>query len=230
MDNDNKHDKGFFDDVAEMTRSAFAGAAGIKRDLMSFVKHHVEDMIRKMNFVRRDEFNALKRIVMQNQEELEKILSRPSAEPEEKARKEYKRPYSDNNEGARPYKPTGFKASSGNRSNYGRNKEADEEGSRRPYRASGSKTGSWEGTGAPRSRPRSEESGEGGRPARPYRPSGTKTGSWEGAGAPRSRPRSEESGERPARPYRASAGNKTKSPQSNPLGMPKKSESNEKTD
>lgn len=75
MDKHKKKDTGFFDDLSDMTKSAFSAAASMKRDLVHFVRTNVESMVKKMNFVQRDEFNEIKKNTIQNKKDLEKILS-----------------------------------------------------------------------------------------------------------------------------------------------------------
>ncbi len=60
-----KNNKNLFDDLSSMTKSAISGAINMKRELVSFIKEHVEQMIRGMNFVKREEFEALERIVLE---------------------------------------------------------------------------------------------------------------------------------------------------------------------
>jgi len=69
MNKDNK----FFDDISKIASSAFATAANIKREIGSYVKDHVEALVKKMNFVTKDEFDVLRKITSKAKQDLIEI-------------------------------------------------------------------------------------------------------------------------------------------------------------
>ncbi|ETO22023.1 putative histone H1/H5 family protein, HCT subfamily [Reticulomyxa filosa] len=69
MNKDNK----FFDDISKIASSAFATAANIKREISSYVKDHVEALVKKMNFVTKDEFDVLRKITSKAKQDLIEI-------------------------------------------------------------------------------------------------------------------------------------------------------------
>lgn len=88
MDKNNK----FFDDMTQLTKSAFAGAAGMKRDISNFIKDQVETILSNMNFVRGEEFESLKKSVIKLKSEIAELKSekkpkaKTKAEPKSKAK------------------------------------------------------------------------------------------------------------------------------------------------
>lgn len=62
-----------FDDVSKLANSALTSALNVKNELYNYIKQQVEILIKKMNFVTREEFNKVKKTVMANKAAIEKL-------------------------------------------------------------------------------------------------------------------------------------------------------------
>ncbi|MDZ5762448.1 putative membrane fusogenic activity protein [Candidatus Cyrtobacter comes] len=65
--------KDIFDSISKFTNSSISTISEMWKDLGVFVKNQVESTIKGMNFITRSEFEALKKLVIQNKIEIEKI-------------------------------------------------------------------------------------------------------------------------------------------------------------
>ncbi len=72
--------KDIFDSISKFTNSSIATISDLWKDLASFVKNQVESTIKGMNFITRSEFDALKKLVIQNKIEMEKIKGKTVTE------------------------------------------------------------------------------------------------------------------------------------------------------
>jgi BMFP domain-containing protein YqiC len=85
-----KKDNKIIDDLARLAGSTFAGAVNLKNDLSEYITNQVEKLIKSMDFIRRDEFEAIKKIAQENRSMLEK-LQKPKAPTNPKASKKTKK-------------------------------------------------------------------------------------------------------------------------------------------
>ena len=69
MQKDNK----FMEDMARLASGAAGGFMDLKRDMEAMVSASMEKLMRKMNFVTREEFDALQGMIAKCREEQEKI-------------------------------------------------------------------------------------------------------------------------------------------------------------
>lgn len=77
----NNHDS-TFSKLSKLAGSAFATANNAKNDLLQQIKQHVESMMNGMNFVKRDEFEVVKKIAVDNQIALKKLIKEPKPKQE----------------------------------------------------------------------------------------------------------------------------------------------------
>ena len=66
----------FFDDLAGVAGGAISAFAGLKEELGSLVKARVEETIRRLDLVRRDEFEAMAEIARRARETSEALEKR----------------------------------------------------------------------------------------------------------------------------------------------------------
>ncbi|MCL4765953.1 MAG: accessory factor UbiK family protein [Hyphomicrobiaceae bacterium] len=76
----------FFDELTRMMTDAAGAAQGMRRELEAIVKAQGERMLREMDVVRRDEFEAAKAMAQRAREENERLESRVAALEAEMAR------------------------------------------------------------------------------------------------------------------------------------------------
>lgn len=69
----------FFDELAKMMTDAAGAAQGLRREFESFMKAQGERVLREMDVVRRDEFEAVKAMAQRAREENEKLEARIAA-------------------------------------------------------------------------------------------------------------------------------------------------------
>lgn len=69
----------FFDDLAGVTGGAISAAAGLKGELAALVKARVEEALRRMDLVRRDEFEAMAEVARRTREQAEALEKRLEA-------------------------------------------------------------------------------------------------------------------------------------------------------
>lgn len=72
------------EDVSKLASSALATAVNVKNDLSHYIKNQVEVLVKKMNFVTRKEFNTIKKVVIQNQLDIEKLIGKKKNSKESK--------------------------------------------------------------------------------------------------------------------------------------------------
>ncbi len=65
--------KGIFDSISKLTNSSVSMVSDFWKDVSSAVKSQVESIIKGMNFVTREEFNVVKKLVIQSKIEIEKL-------------------------------------------------------------------------------------------------------------------------------------------------------------
>lgn len=66
----------FFDEVAKMMTGAAGAAQGVKQDMETFFRSQGERMLRDMNLVQREEFEAVKAMAAKALEENEALAKR----------------------------------------------------------------------------------------------------------------------------------------------------------
>ncbi|MDE2319998.1 MAG: accessory factor UbiK family protein [Rhodospirillales bacterium] len=66
----------FFDDLAGVAGGAISAFAGLKEELASLVKARVEETIRRLDLVRRDEFEAMAEMARRAREQSETLEKR----------------------------------------------------------------------------------------------------------------------------------------------------------
>ncbi len=66
----------FFDEVAKMMTDAAGAAQGIRQDAETFFRSQAEKMLRDMNVVQREEFEAVKAMAAKALEENERLAQR----------------------------------------------------------------------------------------------------------------------------------------------------------
>ena len=69
----------FFDDLAGVAGGAISAFAGLKEELSSLVKARVEETIRRLDLVRRDEFEAMSELARRAREKAESLEKRLEA-------------------------------------------------------------------------------------------------------------------------------------------------------
>lgn len=69
----------FFDELAKMMTDAAGAAQGVRREIESIMKAQGERILREMDVVRRDEFEAVKAMAQRAREENEKLEARIAA-------------------------------------------------------------------------------------------------------------------------------------------------------
>ena len=74
--------KNIFKDMSKIAGSAFSTASNIKNDVVDIVKHQVEVFVKKMNFITREEFNVVKKLIAKTSEELQDIKESAMASKE----------------------------------------------------------------------------------------------------------------------------------------------------
>ncbi len=65
-----------FDELAKMMTDAAGAAQGARREFETFMKSQGERMLREMDVVRRDEFEAVKAMAAQAREDTERLEAR----------------------------------------------------------------------------------------------------------------------------------------------------------
>ncbi|MGE8943603.1 accessory factor UbiK family protein [Leptospira interrogans] len=68
-----------FDELAKMMTDAAGAAQGARREFETFMKSQGERMLREMDVVRRDEFEAVKAMAAQAREDNERLETRITA-------------------------------------------------------------------------------------------------------------------------------------------------------
>ena len=69
MNNDNK----FFEDMSKMARSMFSNAMNAKNEFSHFIQEHIKMSIKQMDFITRDDYEALKFQVDKLQKEVSSL-------------------------------------------------------------------------------------------------------------------------------------------------------------
>ena len=72
-------DNPFLDGLARLFTDAAGAAQGARSEFESLVKHHLEKLIADMDFVPRDEFEAVKAMAAKAREENEQLAARLEA-------------------------------------------------------------------------------------------------------------------------------------------------------
>ncbi|MFV9875187.1 MAG: accessory factor UbiK family protein [Rickettsiales endosymbiont of Dermacentor nuttalli] len=68
-----KQNKTFFDDVAKLTGNLLSSLGNAKNETESFLQNKISSYFEKMNYVKREEFEVLKAMVLQIRQEQEKL-------------------------------------------------------------------------------------------------------------------------------------------------------------
>lgn len=69
------NNKNFLDEINKLAGTAYTSAVQAKDSFVDFIKQHVESFMQTHKLVSRDEFEALKEIVMKNQKTTKKKVS-----------------------------------------------------------------------------------------------------------------------------------------------------------
>jgi BMFP domain-containing protein YqiC len=69
------NNKNFLDEINKIAGTAFSSAVQAKDSVVEFIKQHMESLISSKDLVSREEFEALKEVVMHNQKKKEKKKS-----------------------------------------------------------------------------------------------------------------------------------------------------------
>jgi BMFP domain-containing protein YqiC len=76
----------FFDEIARMMTDAAGAAQGLRREFEGFMKAQGERMLREMDVVKREEFEAVKAMAQRAREDSERLEARIAALEAEVAR------------------------------------------------------------------------------------------------------------------------------------------------
>lgn len=76
----------FFDDIARMMTDAAGAAQGLRREFEGFMKAQGERMLREMDVVKREEFEAVKTMAQRAREDSERLEARVASLEAEIAR------------------------------------------------------------------------------------------------------------------------------------------------
>ena len=68
-----KKDNKILDDLAKLAGSTFTGAVNVNNEIAEYITQQIEKLIKKMNFVTREEFDVVKKLAQDNRLMLEKI-------------------------------------------------------------------------------------------------------------------------------------------------------------
>lgn len=68
-----KHNNRIIDDIARLANSTFTGAVNIKNELSEYITQQIEKLMKKMNFVTREEFDIIKKLTQDNRILIEKL-------------------------------------------------------------------------------------------------------------------------------------------------------------
>jgi BMFP domain-containing protein YqiC len=77
---DNKSDRPkFFDDLAGVAGGALSALAGLREEISSLVRSRVDEAIRRLDLVKREEFDAMSELARRAREETEALAVRVAA-------------------------------------------------------------------------------------------------------------------------------------------------------
>ena len=68
-----KKDNKILDDLAKLAGSTLTGAVNAKNEISEYITQQIEKLIKKMNFVTREEFDVVKKLAQDNRLMLEKM-------------------------------------------------------------------------------------------------------------------------------------------------------------
>lgn len=68
-----------FDDIAGVAGGAISAAAGLREEIASLAKARVEDMVRRLDLVSREEFDAMAELARRAREQAEALEQRVAA-------------------------------------------------------------------------------------------------------------------------------------------------------
>ncbi|RZI47614.1 accessory factor UbiK family protein [Rickettsiales endosymbiont of Peranema trichophorum] len=71
----------FFDELGKIASTAFASASNTKREICAYIKEHIEIMIKKMNFITRDEFEPVRNMSVQMKRDIQEIQGMLNIQP-----------------------------------------------------------------------------------------------------------------------------------------------------
>ena len=69
-----KKNNDFLDNFAKLAESGFVSAVNLKNEISNHIRNQIDSMLNKMDFVRREEFNALKKTCTENQKQIKQLL------------------------------------------------------------------------------------------------------------------------------------------------------------
>ncbi len=78
------HNKNFLDDINKIAGTAFSSAIQAKDSLMDFIKQHIDSLMTSKDLVSREEFEALKEVVMHGQKKKVNTADTNSKKPKSK--------------------------------------------------------------------------------------------------------------------------------------------------
>ena len=68
-----KQNNRIIDDIARLASSTFTGAVNVKNELSEYITQQIEKLMKKMNFVTREEFDVIKKLTRDNRVLIEKL-------------------------------------------------------------------------------------------------------------------------------------------------------------
>ena len=77
-----KKNNKIFSDLSKLVGSAVSTTTGIKDELVQLIKMQVEGVMMRMDFVKREEFEIVRKIAIQNKKELEELKKQINKNPE----------------------------------------------------------------------------------------------------------------------------------------------------
>ena len=68
-----KQNNRIIDDLARLANSTFTGAVNVKNELSEYITQQIEKLMKKMNFVTREEFDVVKKLTRDNRVLIDKL-------------------------------------------------------------------------------------------------------------------------------------------------------------
>jgi hypothetical protein len=68
-----KKDNKILDDLAKLAGSTFTSAVNVKNEIAEYITQQIEKLMKKMNFVTREEFDVVKKLAQDSRLMLEKM-------------------------------------------------------------------------------------------------------------------------------------------------------------
>ena len=68
-----KKNNDFLDNFAKLAESGFSSAVNVKNEMTNIIRNQVDAILNKLNFVKQEEFIALKKICLENQKQIKSM-------------------------------------------------------------------------------------------------------------------------------------------------------------